>query len=281
MRGMRSLRLAAAAALGLSVVGAVPAASAATAPEPGGAYVALGSSYASGPVIPETLDAGCGRSSSNYAHLVAARLGLQLTDASCQGATTDGVISGQFAALTPNTKYVTVTVGGNDVNYTVSTVLCSEAGKNGESCLGTTVDPAAISTLMGSVKEKLVMMLDGIEQRSPNAKVFLVAYPSVLPASGKPCPPSVPMTVDSAAFIAKTGRQLQRRFNAAAKQAGVTFVDTYTPSKGHTACAKPAQRWIEGAVPASPAFIYHPNARGMAAEARLVAKAMRAKRARA
>ena len=58
----------------------------------------------------------------------------------------------------------------------------------------------------------------------------------------------------------------------------MTFVDTYTPSKGHDACATPERRWIEGAVPASPAFIYHPNARGMAAEAALIVKAVQAKR---
>jgi hypothetical protein len=44
-------------------------------------HVALGSSFASGPGIDPILDARCGRSGSNYAHLVAARLGYELVDA--------------------------------------------------------------------------------------------------------------------------------------------------------------------------------------------------------
>jgi len=38
-------------------------------------YVALGSSFASGPGIEPIIDPRCGRSGSNYAHLVAGRLG--------------------------------------------------------------------------------------------------------------------------------------------------------------------------------------------------------------
>ena len=50
-------------------------------------YVALGSSFASGPGIDPLLDARCGRSGSNYAHLVAERLGYDLVDVTCGGAT--------------------------------------------------------------------------------------------------------------------------------------------------------------------------------------------------
>ena len=53
-------------------------------------YVAMGDSYTSAPGVGETVDAGCFRSSSNYPSLVAADLGLALTDVSCGGATSDG-----------------------------------------------------------------------------------------------------------------------------------------------------------------------------------------------
>ena len=79
-------------------------------------YVALGSSFASGPSIPDTIDQACGRSSQNYANLVATKLGLALTDVSCQGATTDVVLATQLAAVTSDTKYVTLTIGGNNLN---------------------------------------------------------------------------------------------------------------------------------------------------------------------
>jgi hypothetical protein len=34
----------------------------------------------------------------------------------------------QLNAVTPDTKLVTVTIGGNDVNYTVSNLACGSAG---------------------------------------------------------------------------------------------------------------------------------------------------------
>lgn len=85
---------AAAAALVLTAVSAVPA----TAHSRDGhhqgnghrdAYVALGDSYTSGPLIPDQVDANCARSNRNYPSLVAGRLrGTTLTDVSCGGATT-------------------------------------------------------------------------------------------------------------------------------------------------------------------------------------------------
>src|ERR1700745_3378343 len=52
-------------------------------------YVALGDSYAAGPLIPNpVLPLGCLKSDHNYPHLAAPGIGLTLRDASCSGATT-------------------------------------------------------------------------------------------------------------------------------------------------------------------------------------------------
>ena len=61
--------------------------------EPGDEYVAMGHSFASGPMIPEVADASCLRSNNNYANFVARRLKLALTDVTCGGATTDNITS--------------------------------------------------------------------------------------------------------------------------------------------------------------------------------------------
>src|SRR3954463_13481026 len=100
-------------------------------------YVALGSSFASGPGIEPILDPGCGRSSANYAHLVAERLGYELVDVTSGGATVDDVLSRpqalllggrvppQIEALRPDADLVTLTVGGNDVDYLLTLLRCS------------------------------------------------------------------------------------------------------------------------------------------------------------
>jgi hypothetical protein len=56
-------------------------------------YAALGSSFASGPGIAPIIDAGCGRSGNNYAHLVAERLGPDLIDVNSGGAAVDDVLA--------------------------------------------------------------------------------------------------------------------------------------------------------------------------------------------
>src|SRR3954453_8804355 len=59
-------------------------------------YVALGDSYAAGPLIPTpVLPLGCLKSDHNYAHLTAPSLGLTLRDASCSGAKTNDMTNPQ------------------------------------------------------------------------------------------------------------------------------------------------------------------------------------------
>ncbi|MEU5049105.1 GDSL-type esterase/lipase family protein [Streptomyces sp. NPDC021096] len=92
----------------------------------GAKYVAMGSSFAAGPGITPTKPgspAACGRSADNYASKVAARFGLALTDVTCSGATANILTTGQhgrppqISAVTADTRLVTVTIGGSDVNY--------------------------------------------------------------------------------------------------------------------------------------------------------------------
>ncbi len=92
-------------------------------------YVALGSSFASGygqaPFEASTIGSYCGRSLNDYPRQVSAALNLTLTDVTCGGATTDniltvsqyGFIPPQINAVTSDTSLVTITAGGNDVNY--------------------------------------------------------------------------------------------------------------------------------------------------------------------
>lgn len=251
-------------------------------------YVAMGSSYAAGPKIPDAVpDQSCGRSTGNYAHLVAADLGLALTDVSCIGATIDNVTTTpqpmnplQIGAVTPDTAVITITIGGNDVSYSSSLTTCGIDGMNGMPCLepgpgaaAPDVDAAAIDDLLDQEVGKLLAMLEQIKQGAPAARIYLVAYPMVLPDPAVPCPPDVPMQAADATFLGAVGMKLQAAFSAAATMAGVTFIDVYGPSHGHDACAPADQRWVEGQANAA-VVSYHPNAAGMRAEADLIVAAI-------
>ena len=254
-----------------------------------GKYVAMGSSFAAGPKIPDAVpDQSCGRSTANYAHLVATALGLDLTEVSCIGATIDNVATTpqtmnplQIESVTPDTRLITITIGGNDVNYSSSLVACGRDGVNGQSCLAASADAAApdvdsvaINSLLDQIENKLVAMLGKVQQAAPAARIYLVAYPMVLPDPAVPCPPDVPMQAADATFLGTVGARLQAAFRSAAATAGVNFVDVYGPSHGHDACAPADQRWVEGQANSAVAA-YHPNATGMRAQADLIVAEIR------
>lgn len=134
------------------------------APAPGAKYVALGSSFAAGPGVATQLGT-CGRSDHNYSHLVAAELGLTLTDVSCSGATIPNIVNStqrdaapQIDAVSRDTALVTVTIGGNDIRFTSSTFAC--AGKAPADNCTANLDQAAISASVKQLPARLETMLD-------------------------------------------------------------------------------------------------------------------------
>jgi lysophospholipase L1-like esterase len=101
----------------------------------GSRYVGMGSSFAAGPGLPSRVPGSprrAGRSTGNYAHIVARALGLDLHDVTFSGATTSDILglsaagrAAQLDAVTPETSLVTITGGGNDVGYLPRLTLAS------------------------------------------------------------------------------------------------------------------------------------------------------------
>jgi lysophospholipase L1-like esterase len=252
-------------------------------PKPGDEYVALGSSFASGPLIPDVADPSCLRSTNDYPALVARALKLSLTDVTCGAATTEHVIDTpqkdrppQLDAVTPDTRLITITIGGNDVDYSVTNLTCSGAAQSGQDCLGSVVQPADIETKLAALPAELDATFAAIKAKAPKATVVVTPYLRVLPAVPAPCPPSVPMSTPTLSYLHDFGEKLHTAIKESAAREKLRFVDTYRP-EGHDACAAPADRWVEGAEPASPAVSYHPNAAGMQAQAKMIVKALRQK----
>ena len=271
-------RLLVAISLALASVALVARPSAAQSVEPGDRYVALGHSFASGAVIPPVVDESCARSGNNYAHLVARILNLTLTDVTCAGATTDDITSAsqgvhppQADALSLDTKLVTVTIGSNDVGYTVANIACSAAGKDGLGCLGTSLHPDEMDAALAALPAKMAMTFAAIRAKAPDARVVLVPDLRVLPPTARPCPPSVPMQPADLRFLVDVGDKLHTIMKRSAEAANVDYVETYT-TKRHHACVAPAKRWIEGQEPASPAAVFHPNEAGMKALANSIVR---------
>jgi hypothetical protein len=110
---------------------------------------------------------------------------------------------------------------------------------------------------------KVAAVLQGIRQRSPFARTFVVPYLAILPETGPGCWPQMPISPDDVTYLRGMENDLNRMLARQARANGARYVDAYTPSIGHDACQLPASRWVEPAVPATPAAPVHPNLFGM------------------
>ena len=238
---------------------------------PDGRYVAMGSSYAAGPGISVPADqppTRCARSRDNYAHQVARRLGLLLTDVSCSGATTDDVLGpwhelpAQIGAVTPATRLVTLTIGGNDLNYVGN---LNAASCRATSSLCPAFQPPDEAHYV-ALERALHAIVGEIHTRAPQARIVFVEYPAVLPGDGT-CA-KTPMTGDEADMLRATAARLVAITDAVAGAEKVEVLRFSVHSTGHDACA--ADPWIAGYLDASgqrARVPYHPNLEGMTAVA--------------
>jgi lysophospholipase L1-like esterase len=264
----------------------------ATACEPPTSYVALGDSYTAGPVIPtqRTDYPGCLRSDHNYPALIRSSVGQPVfRDASCSGAQTNDMTQSQdvdpnpdnppqFDRLDASTRVVTIGIGGNDIGFTEIAKSCASPTPTGTPCHDKWVvnGDNLISDRINATAPKVAGVLQGIHARSPQARVYLVAYPAILPESGPGCWPTMPITPGDVPFLRAVEKELNAMLEAQAAANDAVYVDTYAPSIGHDACQLPTVRWIEPVVPVNPAAPIHPNLAGMQGMAQAVLAAVHA-----
>ncbi len=254
-------------------------------------YVALGSSFAAGPGIDPILDERAGRSGSNYAHLVARELDLDLVDVTCSGATTDDLlrtaqrvgwrrhVPPQLDAVGPDTDLVTITVGGNDVGY-----LGSLAGTTNRQRLLDhltwlpepllrRLSPSADELPSGddarAVSTALVQVVEAVRTRAPDARVLLVPYLTILGSA----PTGLPLTGPQDLRLRGIADGLADAFGSAAAAGDAELVPVPAASLDHGLGS--AEPWVTG-FGRGVSAPFHPNRAGMVAVAALVCAHLRA-----
>ena len=160
---------------------------------------ALGSSFAAGPGIDPIEDRRAFRSGNNYAHLLARRLGARLTDLTVSGATTATVIDTeqrmlwwrlppQVPQVPQDVDLVTVTAGGNDLDYVGSMIRLAYAGLLGRYAIGRPVSrllarggiPRPDDGDLRRATTGLVAIVAAVRERAPDTRVLLVDYLTIL-----------------------------------------------------------------------------------------------------
>ncbi len=280
---MRKSLLGAAVAVALLAATLFATPAAATPP----VYVALGDSYAAGPIIPlQEQPWGCLKSTNNYAKMVAKQLGYTLRDATCSGADTGDMTKPQGVSPSPNlaqfdrlgddVAFVTLQIGGNDIGFSEILKNCATYNPFSHPCLDTYDSGGhdVIADRINATAPKVAAVLQGIHTRSPQARVFVVNYAAILPETGYGCWPQVPLGYQDVPYLRAKEKQLNAMLATQAAANGARLVDDYTASIGHDACKSSSTRWVEPLVPSSAAAPFHPNLAGMTGIAGVVAAAV-------
>jgi lysophospholipase L1-like esterase len=169
--------------------------------------------------------------------------------------------------VTPDTTIVSVGIGGNDIGFGEIVERCTNFAPPpiGTPCRAY-FNAGGVDRLSQRIAEtapKIAALLDEIHVRAPDALVFVVGYPVILPHTGTGCWPLVPILPQDVPYLRAKHQELNQMLSQQAVVKGATFVDAYSSSIGHDVCQIPTVRWVEGVVPTSPAAPVHPNALGM------------------
>lgn len=253
-----------------------------------GTYVALGDSLSAGPKVPTASTDGCQRSDHNFPALVSASIGRRLVDTSCTGARTSEMLLSQFGTnplprpqfnkLSRNVQVVTLTIGGNDIGFGDIALACVRLFPVFVTpCQNNYVHDGGddVSNAISATAPKVAAVLDGIHQRSPRARVYLVGYPPIVPDSGDgiECWPDVPIAYADVPWLRAKVKELNAMLQTQAVSHNATYVDTYGPFIGHDAC-QGFNRWMEPIITAVNGERLHPNATGHAQIANVVTAAI-------
>jgi lysophospholipase L1-like esterase len=240
------------------VAPAVAAAGGAPAQAAAPSYVALGDSYSSGVGTRTYLDDGtsCQRSNAAFPKLVAATKGYALTFKACSGATISTVTHSQLGALSASTRYVTISVGGNDAGFADVLTECATPYWAGD-CDGA-VDGAQ-AFIRTTLPGRLATLYSSIRSRSPQAKVVVVGYPRVF--NGEDCNAATWFSPAEETRLNQTADLLDAKLAAAASARGFSFANPTSRFTGHAVCDDP--EWLNGlSNPVSDS--YHSNKAGHA-----------------
>ena len=236
-------------------------------PAPAGRYVALGDSFSSGdgntPYEPENPERGCHRSESDaYPDHLAKDLSQKASSyafnfVACSGDTTSEVRSTQLSALGPQTKLVTISVGGDDIDSLGVVTACIKFSIfhpfTSESCSSNASVPPEVKNAKHNIqglRGTLETEYREIESRAPNAAghIYVLGYPYLLPAASKITHGCSLMNEKSTIWLSERQVELDGVVTAAVKATGLKYVDPNAPGKvsfeGHDICQSTSQAWF-------------------------------------
>ena len=220
-------------------------------------YVALGDSYSSGVGAGDYISSSgdCDRSPNAYSALwAAAHAPASYTSVACSGATTSDVESSQLSALSSATTLVSMTIGGNDENFSQIMEDCNLDGT--DTCVSEV--NAAEADARANLPGKLATLFGDISSDSPDAQVVVLGYPEFYDLS-EDC---IGLSQESRTAIDGGIDTLDDILSDSAGAAGFTYADVRGAFSGHEICDD--NRWLHSVNFSDFGESYHPTADGHA-----------------
>lgn len=230
-------------------------------------YVALGDSYASmgSTEAATTGPEECIRSADNYPANVLASDRVTGTDASCQGAVTGDVLANQVDEVTDSTTLVTVSIGGNDIGFGDISGCFLEAMNAGQPSNCGAIWDETIAGRMAELPAQLDAVYEAVDERADDATVLATGYIPLL-AEGDQCPAIEALSAADRAWVVSLTEQLNDVVADTAQRHGGEMVLPENTEE-HSACAAPAERWVDIFGAETGSYPMHPTAAGQEAMA--------------
>ena len=246
---------------------------------------ALGSSFAAGPGIPPKINRAAGRSGNNYPHILAKRLGAQLTDLTVSGATLKtilsepqpsvlgtyfGIFEPQIKGLPSDADMVTITAGGNDLGYIGGVIHDALKPSFFGRLLSRMIPAPKPDVTAEDVAETFIAVVDEVRKIAPRSRVLLVEY---LTLFGSDIKPGENTTLDEAQirYHRSVAETLERAYGlVAGARPWCEVVPVGKRSRGHGIGSE--EPWVEGFSLGIlwQGNMFHPNLKGMYGVADLI-----------
>jgi lysophospholipase L1-like esterase len=268
-----------------------PAAAAGSPPVMSGAlgvYVALGDSYASGegvtPFLPDSDRAlpqnRCHRSTRAYSQLLADSPGFPPAHEfwACSGARLGNFHPGQgqwrepgqLEHLNADTELVTLSVGGNDLQFALVVGACFLT-RNCQDSLG-----AVARMLLQHTEERLADLYREVLSRAWRAQVYVIGYPRFVVDRPTTLCQLAGLSVLEAHWLNREVTATDDALHGVVDQVAdprLHYVSTLDAFAGGEACGRTGSL-VRGPVPLHPEFSFHPTAAGQAALAQRIKEAV-------
>lgn len=248
----------------------------------GAEYVSMGDSFIGngsvGQAFTPTGQFKC-NANDNVGHLTAKLMpGVSFADWACGGAVTDDIADAdstkgpQLPGLSENTKYVSVSIGGNDEDFFLDIVL---------NCLVGIACTKSFQQETFAKLDRLAPRLDrvysAIRRNAPNAHVVVLGTLRVLPDDARGCFVQFTTGQSNVDFANRAQRRLNEVMGEAADRHGFTAVNLWSDSD-RSMCAAPGHRYLSltGIGPGDHGIPVHPTIAGRKYTAGLIAKAFKA-----